>query len=472
MSKKIISLIIVILVASVLFAGCESYKMNTLSEVSDPNAVVTSNSGLAVKQGEYIYFINGKSDYAYTESSENYFNHKNNQLKGAILRGKLSDNGSIENVVTVVPKNVMTSYTSGGFYIYGDWIYYTSPTTTADFSGNMKSDSALVFYRTKTDGSKTQKICEVEGTTFEYVVTPECILYTSANSLYRVDLTANRNFKSEQIVETYSAIRFFVNPSFNPATSAYNAVAVYTKSSDDESAMTNELYYVNAQGESKLLINQNTFTDDPLNVNNITKVYNVTVTNAFVANDKAIIYYTLAYTRGGTSTVAGSYSYVIDGQAFDEAKQKQIHHATISTTAPIDESSYYYLDTNIYKLYKDGVETEIIDFGATVTVMSIENVAGKDYIYYLSSSALHRREISLTGEEVKSNAQVIKATSQIATDWLSSEYLSGYIFYTNSANNNYTYALKLDTYNVLDSEMLVDTLIGFKTKADLAAEEE
>ena len=65
MRKKICLLVIgVILLVCALasLAACESYKATALEKVGNPNDKVESNGGLVVKQGGYLYFVNGYTD--------------------------------------------------------------------------------------------------------------------------------------------------------------------------------------------------------------------------------------------------------------------------------------------------------------------------------------------------------------------------------------------------------------------------
>ena len=123
MRRKIVLLVIgvILLVAALVsFAACESYKATALSKVGDKNAKVESNGGLVVKQGGYLYFINGFTDYLTESGKDNWFG---TPVKGAIVRVTYNADGSLgDDYTVVVPKTVMASSENVGFSIFGEWI--------------------------------------------------------------------------------------------------------------------------------------------------------------------------------------------------------------------------------------------------------------------------------------------------------------------------------------------------------------
>jgi hypothetical protein len=92
--------LIALLVLAVLFAGCESYR-NPVFSMGDKDAVVESNGGLAVKQGDYLYFVNGYTGYNTTDAQANWFG---NVLKGAILRVKEGE--SMDTARSLCPRTL------------------------------------------------------------------------------------------------------------------------------------------------------------------------------------------------------------------------------------------------------------------------------------------------------------------------------------------------------------------------------
>lgn len=130
------------------FAGCSG---NYSTEVPGDDIFqgeVSSNGGFVVEKGNYIYFINGSEEY--TASNE-----YGEVVKGALMRISRSDllAGNYGNTVTVVPMLFVAQNFDAGVYIYGDYVYFASPTTERDQDGNVQNDW-ISFKRAKLDGTE------------------------------------------------------------------------------------------------------------------------------------------------------------------------------------------------------------------------------------------------------------------------------------------------------------------------------
>lgn len=147
--KKAVCLIAVIAMLGATLAGCgdSSYKGDTLDGYVS-GAAVESNGGFAVKQGDFVYFINGSQSY----TADNTYG---DVVKGALMRIAVSDlaNGNYDNVKTVVPSLFSTSGIKAGIYIFGDYVYYATPTTAKNLDGEVEN-GWLDFKRAKLDGSE------------------------------------------------------------------------------------------------------------------------------------------------------------------------------------------------------------------------------------------------------------------------------------------------------------------------------
>lgn len=153
--KKILGLTLATLLlgSTVSLAGCGSYSYKgdelTPGYVSD--AEVSSNGGFVVEKGEYVYFINGVEGY----TAKNKYGKV---VKGALMRiSKTELNGLLngEDVAaqTVVPSLFVQERQKSGIYIYGDYVYYATPTTDTDEKGNVEN-SWIDVKRAKIDGSE------------------------------------------------------------------------------------------------------------------------------------------------------------------------------------------------------------------------------------------------------------------------------------------------------------------------------
>jgi hypothetical protein len=110
-----------------------------------------SNGGFVVEKGNYIYFINGVE--AYTAN-----NTYGTPVKGSLMRISKSDFAARKyaNAQVVVPSVIYSGSYSSGIYIYGDYVYYSTPSTKRDSEGGALN-SQLDFKRAKLDGSEAMK---------------------------------------------------------------------------------------------------------------------------------------------------------------------------------------------------------------------------------------------------------------------------------------------------------------------------
>ena len=131
MKKKLFSVFAAVLVLVICIAAlvaCNPYKADSIGS-GDSSAAVESNGGYVVKQGRFIYFINGYVG----ESADNAWGAATKQ---GIVRAEIKD-GKVDptSAKLVVPKSVYNSSNAGGIAVHGDWIYYTSVNTAKDKTG-------------------------------------------------------------------------------------------------------------------------------------------------------------------------------------------------------------------------------------------------------------------------------------------------------------------------------------------------
>ncbi len=152
-SKKIISVAAAAVLSFSLFGvvGCKSkeYQGEKLDGfVAGVTDDVASNGGFAVEKGDYVYFINGKE-----ESTAN--NTYGKVVKGSLMRISKADlaAGKGSEAKIVVSSLMVSGNYSSGIYIYGDYVYYATPTADKDSAGQV-ANTSLDFKRAKLDGSE------------------------------------------------------------------------------------------------------------------------------------------------------------------------------------------------------------------------------------------------------------------------------------------------------------------------------
>lgn len=164
MKKKITSFLMIIIVGVLIFTGCG---FTPLTGGPESSAVVQSNGGLAVQKGNYLYYTRA---YASTSSLASGVD---NELS-AIYRSELNSDGSLKkdqdgNNITELLAPKVVGFENGGFYIFGDNIYYATPHSEVDNEGKYdytKTD----FYQSSLNGSNVKKLytTAVGSTSFKF----------------------------------------------------------------------------------------------------------------------------------------------------------------------------------------------------------------------------------------------------------------------------------------------------------------
>ncbi|MBQ8320371.1 MAG: hypothetical protein IJX81_05775 [Clostridia bacterium] len=241
--KKIISLTAAaVLLASTFTLGSCGEKPWSLEQpltYTASDAAATSNGGFAVEKGGYVYYINGSAAY----DGNNTFGEVE---KGALMRISTEDlkAGNYTEVETVVPLLFAAQNYSAGIYVYGDYVYFATPTTDKDLDGNVLSDS-LDFKRAKLDGSDTMSTpyFRLDSNSAQYrFVEVDGVVYC----LY-VDGTSLKSFNTKTNVETTlvagGTYYFDETDATNPT--VYYTMGV-TKRIDATAEGYNQLYRVSA----------------------------------------------------------------------------------------------------------------------------------------------------------------------------------------------------------------------------------
>ena len=206
-------------VFSLGFVACdkrtEEEKNFTYPSKSD---VVEGNGGLAVKKGNYIYFVNG-----YTSITEAGLTSESTFMQGSLMLARLdangnlikNENGSIADEHFITISNALCGYEVTDLFVFGDYLYFVSPCNETESGGKVWAKERVVFNRIKLD--KTSKVEEVyrssvklENLEYKYYVSNGNLSIMcwekgtgyyenyGSNALVRVDATA----KSYSVVAT------------------------------------------------------------------------------------------------------------------------------------------------------------------------------------------------------------------------------------------------------------------------------
>ncbi len=259
-AKKIISLVAVATLfgSTLAMTACKqgNYKETPLSGYTS-EATVTSNGGFAVEKGEYIYYINGKEDY----EAENKYGEV---TKGALMRIKKADlvAGDYSNVDVVVPMLFSAQNYDSGIYIYGDYVYYATPTSDENMQGEV-TNSWIDFKRAKLDGSETMKgyYFRLSNNAVNYrFVEENGVVYC----LYEEDgaLKSYNTSNETTTVLVKGATYFYDEKNLDNGTVYYTMGVTYNADTDSSAttATYNQVYRVNASATATVDASKASYT--------------------------------------------------------------------------------------------------------------------------------------------------------------------------------------------------------------------
>lgn len=241
-------------------SGCSNTFKSDALDGDYSKGEVVSNGGFAVEKGDYIYFINGKE----SNTADNTYG---GVVKGAVMRISKSDlasrNYSGESVKTVVPQIAYSGNNNAGIFVYGDYLYYATPSTEKNSNGEVQN-SYLAFKSTKLDGTEAMKDYYVQysDNTIEYRYVEEdgtvYLMYVATNESLFGEETGVKNlhsYNTKEKTDTLLAydvddVMFDKNDLTNPR--VYYTMGVYDfELEKDYSSKYNQVYTVTASAERK-----------------------------------------------------------------------------------------------------------------------------------------------------------------------------------------------------------------------------
>ena len=204
--KSLIILVACLMLALVVFTACDPTDSFTpVAKDGISGKTAEDNGGIAVKYGDYIYYVNGFIGDATADNS-----YTNTIRSGAIVRVKATDIDTIvalndedlandeikERIATAVKEDVQlvvpcfyfsaneTNTNLTGIYIFNDRLYITTPNQTLT-DGGQKMTNQLVLESYKLDGSDRKQHVVISGSTWDTnVTTAEIMLSQVENEVY------------------------------------------------------------------------------------------------------------------------------------------------------------------------------------------------------------------------------------------------------------------------------------------------
>lgn len=154
---KILGAVLCVCMLGSMLVGCSETKWGgtQMTEWGEVNA--QSLGGFVAETENYIYYLNGMA----VSTKDNTFGVP---VKGALMAAKKSNLSETE---VVVPKLFAASDYSAGVYIYGDYVYYGSPSTDKTPDGTV-ANSEMMFMKSKLDGTENKVLFSVDTLSMQY----------------------------------------------------------------------------------------------------------------------------------------------------------------------------------------------------------------------------------------------------------------------------------------------------------------
>ncbi len=378
-----------------------------------PSGDVTSNGGFVVSVGDaangYYYFINGVETY----TSDNTYG---TPVKGALMRAKKADVAAKSGKAEIVVPSLMVAgdYTAG-LFIYGERIYYATPTNLRNTSGAVEN-SYLDFKSAKLDGSDIQDISRISSNSSVYrFVEAEGTVYliyaegTSSITLHSV----NTATKTDTVLA--KGVTAYVLDSANKENpNIYYTMSVTDRADSDgpQSQLYNQVYRVRADaveapyeytwdtewleennGGEVPYVNLGEIVLDGVASNNKTTQFNHgTVTEAL--SPLGYTYTLRSYKNGGlyftrtqTSGAGGDLYFLaeeninasgwdsIRGNAVEDGKLLRLANSLDATNKATDAAFFYLDETGHHYLYVADSSLFRVDVGENGTVKSDLEIA-------------------------------------------------------------------------------------------------
>ena len=435
-----------------------------------------SNGGQVVKQGDKLYFVNGKTD-------EKVGNDFGSVIKGAIVRGTIGADGKLSDFKTIVPKNVYSkgreNGKNGGIYIFDNYIYYLTPNNEIDKNDKLLNDRLDVM-RVKIDGTGTEKL----GTPFisldyEYKFVKNHLVTFSNGTITIMKLEDNLPVVKK--IENVTGMLMPKTETYEKGKEYASDYIFYTRNlTEKESeanigARNNVLCAVKCDGSKEVEI-VNTSTNFADGKNDFT----ITLKDYLVSNDAVTIYYNRKSDKAGSVDMLYSYTFDIASLnaevLFDSNKETLIYSNATGTIIPYTADTVLEVKDKVIVSYNKDKKTNLTfvtegNLGTfDGTVVKIEKEGTKDWMYYTTASGLFRVVLADNGV-IKIGSPVRIYDASIGANVFGNELIDGYFYFSNSTKFDYVYRVDVTKDNTSakleeDDTRVNPEIVGFMNQSD------
>ncbi len=404
-SKSIKTIALCTLMLLVVVFGFAACALPRLTDNPGTDDIVTGNGGIAVQKGDYLYFTNGYVNTADVGDTNEYGNID----VSAIYRVKLTDGRvteknveyndegvkkvdktqALNDIEIIVPKVAGFEYSD--LYIFGDYIYYTTPNHLRDREQTVLSNQ-LNFYRTRLDRSGSNELLytsladntsvsmtmyEVDGVVYQIILDDQTLMVISIDENNRVTKT--------EVSDT-------VNDASMPK---------YANSTDEINAIDHKIYYTEPMENEGVGTTLKAFD---LATKESTTIYNnYDETYVVIGTRGNYLYFTLA-----TSSNPGSSAHI-----YAVANDNFNNKVKISDRPVSDDGITAYQlvsqENSLAILYTDGTKTYFKRANADSIVIASSDILTNvvavqgDTIYYIANSTLNSLVYTSAGNTANSS---------------------------------------------------------------------
>ncbi len=441
--------------SSLAVLGCGGYQSDLT--LKTPGAVVNgSNGGFTVETQNYVYFINGVGEKTMP-------NNYGDAVKGALM---VADKTNYAVSQTLVPKLIVSEDLKAGIYLFGEYVYYATPSTKIDTSGAQAS-SYVDFCRSKVDGSETNTFLSVNGTNlqFRFAEKDGVVYIVYYNNDDATLYSYNTTTKSKSvIVEEPALYTFNTNEGLN------DIVVTYTLNSEkDYSTETyayNKLYaYKVGEQAGKLVLDGTANSMSNVSLDELTyqivlfsgeytyysatntQISDTAMQTKYYAIKTADLYNAQNVTAVSTVLDTSLASANLNEDVIVEAPQTA--YALETETAEGEEQATatgYIIKYDLTKSLSSGLAKSVVAKGSSgiSKLVSVNYKAGTNdisEIYYLSAEGCVARY------NAEKDREEIVTEDTVNADWYALEFVGNVLMYVNGSAEgcNYVNAISLNS---------------------------
>ena len=475
---KYILLICSVLILVFSLTACQNDYEFSAVKGGQPNEKTESNGGQVVKQGDKIYFVNGKTD-------ENAGNKYGSVLKGAIVRGTIGADGNLSDFKTIVPKNVYSKGRedglNGGIYIFGNYIYYMTPNNEIDKNDNLLNDRLDVM-RVKLDGTGTERLgTPFKSLDYQYKFVKNHLVTYENNTITIMNLSDDL-----PVVKKIKDVTGIIMPKteiYEKDKEYASDYIFYTRNLTEKESETNigarnnVLCAVKCDGSKEVEI-INTATTFKGDKNDFT----ISLKNYLVDGDSVVLYYTRKSDKAGSVDKLYSYTFNLTNLAaetvFDSNKEVEIFDNTVGTIIPYSADTVLEIKDKVIYSYNNKTRTALTFINENNqgtfdgTFVKLEKAGDITWMYYTASTGFYRLVIKNQDQKLVINQEPQRIfDAGMGTNVFGNELIDGYFYFSNSTKLDYVYRMDVTKQNTSAKLEENDTrvnpqLVGVMTSTD------